>query len=328
MRHAIKWVAKYGDEFVAIVLALAVAGLASTDVISGSTIAINTVLLVLAAITASNLRDRFRSREMHRELVTQLQKRAAQLEESNNVQTAELRRALDAGAQVRILTGNQITLAHASAREDTSVWAFRGGTGTYLRAVTLPECVARARMGRRRLEVRIEILDPRSTQLCSRYAGFRDTLKPHHPDGVGELWTAERTRKESYATILAACWYHQHYEPLDIAVGLSNRMTTFRWDLSSQAVILTQEDPSGQALLFTSDKAYYRYWEIELRNSFQQTDPVRIAAGDSVELGEEPSIEDARELFKALGLPLPGTYSEREVAEIVTKAIRARNPYE
>lgn len=304
MRGAIVWIAKYGDELAAIVLALAVAALAWSDAVG--TVAVgNTILLVLAAITTSNLRDRFHGRTLHKELLTKL----------------------DAEAQVRVLTGSQLADALAAARDGTVVWLFRGGTGTYLRAVTLPECVRTARLNRRRLEVKIQIIDPTDAAVCGRYARFRNTLAPH-PDGTGEIWTMDRTRKEAYATILAACWHRQRYDLLEIAVGLSTTMSTFRWDLSSNAVILTQEDAAGQALLFNSGKIYYDYWDIELRNSFGQARAVPIQEASDMPLSDEPSVDEVIALFELLGLALPGSYEPRDVSDIVAKAIQARNPYE
>ncbi|HEV2345824.1 MAG TPA: hypothetical protein VGS97_17125 [Actinocrinis sp.] len=310
MRAVMRWIARFGDELVALVLALAVVGLAWADVVGSAAVA-NTVLLVLAAITTANLRDRFRARAAHEELLQQLEQRAGELASS-----------LTSGTHVRVLTGTQIATEHAVARKGTVLWHFRGGTGTYLRAVTLPECITAARSNRRRLEVRIQILDPANEELCGRYARFRTTLAIR-PDGVGEPWTLDRTRKEAYATILAACWHRQRYDLLDIAVGLSNTMTTFRWDQSSTAVILTQENPDGQALLFARDKPYYGYWDVELRSSFDQSRHVPIE--NDVPLSDEPSVDEVTALFAALGMPLP--YSGRDVSDIVFKALRARNPY-
>ena len=60
----------------------------------------------------------------------------------------------------------------AQAREDTTHCTFRGGTGTYTRAKTLPECVAKARerVSRRGLDIRLLILDPLNVPLCEMYA--------------------------------------------------------------------------------------------------------------------------------------------------------------
>ncbi|MEZ0071761.1 hypothetical protein [Planotetraspora sp. GP83] len=91
--------------------------------------------------------------------------------------------------------------------------------------------------------------------LREAYAHYRRSLSDR-PDGRGELWTTERARKESFATVLATFWYRQRYGLLDIGVGLSATMTTFRWDLSSHAVIITVEDPN-RALTALSGTFYY-----------------------------------------------------------------------
>ena len=94
----------------------------------------------------------------------------------------------------------------------------------------------------------VEIIDPTDESVCETYTRFRRSLSTR-PDGTGEPWTLDRTRKEAFATILAACWYHQRYTFLRIEVALSQVMSTFRWDVSSHWVIMTQEDPAAPAML-------------------------------------------------------------------------------
>ena len=303
LRARFGWIAKYGDELVAILLIVVMVVLAWADVV-GQTDISNTILLVLAVMTAGLLRDRFTARTMHRSMVS----------------------ILNGAAEIRVLTGAQVGAELAAARDGTTVWRFRGGTGTYLRAVTLPELVRSARQNRRTLDVKIEIIDPSDQELCARYANFRNTLQTH-AGADGEEWTVERTRKEAYSTILAAYWYKQRYALLTIAVGISSRMTTFRWDMSDRAVIVTQEDPAGQALVFAADKTYFRYWDVELGYSFAQARPVPIGA-PTLALSAEPSVEDVVEVFKALDFPLPQSFGEHDVADIIARALQARNPYE
>lgn len=301
MRALIRWVAKFGDETVAIALTLTLFVLGWADVV-GATVIDNVILLVLAVMTAGNLRDRFAARSMHQKLFAELA----------------------GAAEIRILTGSQVTTELRAARHDTEFWHFRGGTGTYLRAVTLPQCVAGARERRRSIAMRIEILDPTDAAVCARYAGFRSSVPSIGPVD-DEPWTVERTRKEAYATILAAYWFRQHNELLSVEVGLSSKMTTFRWDMSSSAVIQTQESAAGQALLFSHGKTYYQYWRMELERSFAQAKPVPIGSADAVQIGEEPSVDEVTELFEALGVPLPSGFGPREVSEIVVKALDAPN---
>lgn len=117
---------------------------------------------------------------------------------------------LSSGDSVKSLNGAAITRLLAEARKDSDLWLFKGGTGTYIRAVTLPECVERAIHTRRRMRFLLELLDPTNEALCAAYTQLHRSLSS---DGAEEKgWTALDTRKDVYATILAACWYQQRNE--------------------------------------------------------------------------------------------------------------------
>jgi hypothetical protein len=203
---------------------------------------------------------------------------------------------------------------------------FKGGTGTYLRAVTMKACVDAARRAQRPVRMQVEIIDPTNEQLCHLYAQYRSSLAPG-PDRTGETWTLDRTRKESFATILAACWYRQRFTFLKIEVGLSKVMTTFRWDLSSHWVVITQEDPAAPSMLFEKGRPLYRGYSRELVASFEQARPVEIARVKELQLSEEPSVEETRKLFELLELNLPVTFTDRDIVDLIRRAIRPKNPY-
>lgn len=296
MARALAWLRNNIDGLVALVLALVVGVLAVLDLVDVDKVNA-VVLLVLGLLATTLLRDRHLSAQAVRD-----------------------------ASSVQLLYGPEIGHAHTSARRDTEQWIFKGGTGTYIRAVTLPECVANARREQRPLRVQVEILDPTDEQLCETYAQFRTSLTPE-ADRTGEVWTTDRTRRESFATVLAACWHRQRYTFLTIDVGLSRVMTTFRWDLSSSRVIVTQDNPNTPALSFERDKPYYRDLSRELVASFKQTKQVPLSRCEQLPLSEEPSVDQARRLFDALGLPLPATYTDRDIADIVRRALKPRNPY-
>jgi hypothetical protein len=223
---------------------------------------------------------------------------------------------------VRILNRDEFRHERQEAHKHSSVWMFKGGTGTYLRAVTLPECVQNADRERRALRVQVEIIDPTNRALCEYYASLRQS----RPDGTGEPWTPGRTRNEAYATILAASWYQQRYTILRIEVALSATVPTFRWDLSSTCVFMTQEDPSPH-LMFEEPSPHYNFCTRELDSSFRQARHVPLELARKVHLREEPTAEEARCLFQELGMPLAESVGDDEVAEIVRRALHARNPY-
>jgi hypothetical protein len=291
-----QWLRRNADGVLALLIAVTVGVLMVFDVLNANDLN-PAILLVLALLAATLLKDR----------------------------ESALKTLADAAA-VRQLSGAEVGHEHAEARRQTEQWMFKGGTGTYLRAVTLPECVERARRERRPLRMQLEIIDPTDEAVCTAYAQFRSSLVPG-PDGTGEAWTYDRTRKEAFATILAACWYRQRFPFLTIEVGLSKVMSTFRWDLSSRAVIMTQDDPSGPALMFERGKPYYRAYSQELVTSFKQARTVHIDKASALHLGDEPTVEETRKLFTQLELELPASFDDHDVDDVIAKALRAKNPY-
>jgi hypothetical protein len=223
---------------------------------------------------------------------------------------------------VRILNRDEIRQEHEQARQQTSFWVFKGGTGTYLRAVTLPRCIENAHREHRPLRVQVEIIDPTNQAVCEYYA----SLLHARPDGIAEPWTPQRTRNESYATILAASWYQQRHTILRVEVALSATVPSFRWDLTSTCVLITQEDFQPN-LMFKPPSPHYNLWTRELDSSFWQARRVPLERAKTVHLADEPTAEQTRRLFEALGMPLPELTSDDEVNEIVRKALHARNPY-
>ncbi|MGH3900056.1 MAG: hypothetical protein ACRDTA_17810, partial [Pseudonocardiaceae bacterium] len=169
-----RWLRANADGVVALLVAATVGVLAVLDVLGAETINA-AILLVLALLAVTLLKDR---------------------------QSAS--KALADTFAVRQLNAVEVGQEHAEARRHTEQWVFKGGTGTYLRAVTLRECIEHARRQGRPLRMQLEVIDPTDDALCTEYAQFRSSLAPG-PDGTGETWTFERTRKESFATVLAAC---------------------------------------------------------------------------------------------------------------------------
>lgn len=298
MGRVLIWLRNNIDGLVALVLAVIFGVISLIDIGLFDSDLINAViLLVLGLLATTLLRDRHLS--------------AKAIRDSNFV---------------HLLYGPEIGHAHTLARRGTEQWLFKGGTGTYLRAVTLRECVENARREQRPLRIQVEVLDPTNELVCKTYAQFRSSLVPE-ADRTGELWTTERTRKEAFATVLAACWYRQRFTFLTIDVGLSTVMTTFRWDLSSSCVIVTQDNPNTPALMFERDKPYYRDFNRELVASFKQARQVPLSRSEELALADEPSVDQARALFDLLGLALPASYTDRDVADVVRRALQPRNPY-
>jgi len=328
MGRFIAWAGANLDGFIALLLAMIVAGLGLSNTVEPEVVN-SATLLILALLAEAVLRDRWRRGPIEQDTRVALTGLPQRLDKISELEKAvqETRGMLDDMSMVRVLRGAEVREALKAARHHTDRWMFKGGTGTYTRAVTLPECVANSRRYARQLSVRLEILDPSNEELCEQYAQFRHTLADA-PDPTGELWTVDRTRKEAYATVLAACLYRRRYRLLDIEVRLSSAMTTFRWDLSSDSVVITQEDFNAPAMVVPRGTFFYDRWYTELQTSADQAYRVPIERVADLQWADEPSIEDARRIFARLDLELPSTFEDRAVGEIVQKAINARNPYE
>jgi hypothetical protein len=306
VEQAVVWAVRNLDGVIGIGIAVVVGLLdifsnkVAPDVVSGAT------LLVLASLTYASLAERKR--------------RVTDMREA----TSGARRAIEDLTMVRSLSGPEVEQALHNARQDTDRWTFRGGTGTYLRAVTLPECVREAQGQRRSLTVKVDIVNPADERVCTAYARFRRTFA-HRLDSSGGRWTVERTRKEAYATVLAACWYRQRLDTLDIDVHLSSTVSALRYDLSSSCLIITQDDPRRVNLYVERGRVLYDYYVTELHMYREQA--VKLSLRDAPLLSDEPTVDEVRRLFDTLGLALPVTFTDRYVSEIVDKALHAENPY-
>ncbi|HYS38958.1 MAG TPA: hypothetical protein VEO01_25365 [Pseudonocardiaceae bacterium] len=333
MKALLKWLVANADAVIALVIAVfaAVAGLGGF--VSG-TVVNSAVLVTLAALALSILRDHWRQESTEPEIKNMLARAASalqavpsQLDSLNDLRhvVTGARQAVEESSMIRVLIGPEISSALQSARRRANLWVFKGGTATFLRAVTLPECVNFARQDRRSLNFQIEILDPLEPGLCERYASyFRSVV-----DGPNEderAWTPVGTQHELYATILASCWWQQRYRLLKINIGLSKTMTTFRWDLTSESLIITERGPRFPAMLIESGRFYYDYWRSELDVSFTQARRVEIDLAPL--LSELPTVAEVRDLFSAVGVDVPENYTDKDIQEIIGKAIDAENPYE
>jgi len=327
----VAWLSKYADSGLALILALGVGILALAD-IAGTNDINGAILLTLGLVASSSLRNRAREEAMDNQLHDVLEKTAemltrlpARLEELEHT-VESTKRLLNENSYIRVLHGAEVGQALEEARRNTDRWAFKGGTGTFLRAVTLRECVHAARRKKHTIHMQVEIIDPANEKVCEDYAQFRRSLSDQ-PDSTGEIWTVERTRKEAYATVLAACWYWQRFSFLTIEVGLSSVMTTFRMDMTPQRLIITQEDPQFPAMMLEPGRYYYEFYSRELMASLRQSRQVPINQLDRAALSDEPTVDEARKLFAELDLPIPRSFTDRDVADIIGRALQAKNPY-
>ncbi|HET6502936.1 MAG TPA: hypothetical protein VFG87_19455 [Amycolatopsis sp.] len=320
MRQFASWVKDNAESAIALGLAVVISFLGIFDLVPSDLIA-KVIPLTLGVVAFAMLRERWRQETSNADLHTSIATAHTALDES-------IKETLAGLSAVRIASGVEATEALARARADTDRWIFKGGTGTHTRVVTLPSCLKVADEQGRTFRVQMEILDPTDFDLCRRYAQLYRSLAEDANDDARN-WTGKGTQIESYATILTGCWYKQKLDHLlDIEIGLSSTLSTFRWDLSSSCLIVTQRGPQFPAMIVEKGRPYYNSWDIELRTSFGESRKVGLdKALRGIDLGEAPSVALVRTMFDQAELTLPNDYDEADVAEIIRKALNDTNPF-
>ncbi len=335
MAKLLTWAGKNVDGAVALLLALGVAVLGLLNVVDQFMVE-SATLLILALLAEVVVRERWqRGRVEHEirdglaETTAVLRSLRAPLDElaGTGQVVTEARAALAKLSMVQVLNGTDVREALTGAWSDTDRWHFKGGTGGYLRKATLPECLESSRRRKSRLNVRLELVDPTDEATCRRYAASHNTLWTDGPADIGDRWTEESVRKQSFATILAVCWFKQRYGLLDMDLRLSTVNTTFRWDMSARWIMITEGDPTAPALLVEKGTFYYDRWSTELTVSLEQARRVPIESDQLVPLGDHPTVDETRRLFDGIRTPLPRSFSDRDVMDIVRMSFERRTTY-
>lgn len=332
MTRFTQWLTNNIDAVLALVGALVIFALSIFDVgdLAGPDVVQNSTLVVLALLSGVLLRDRFQEAKTRDELARRI---ATVAESVDQVPTKvegliaaepvlhDLRTALQEATLVRVVSGPGRRQLIDEAIRDTDRWVFRGGTGATLTRTVLPQCVDHARRESRPLHVRIEVLDPLNLGVCESYARLAQSLPATAAD-LGTAWTADRTRREIFATVLAVCWHRQRYGLLNVELGLSATATTLQWEVCGPWASVASADPETPALLAPRGSPFYDRWAADLQNSLDQAQRLPLEAARNLRLANEPTIEDVRRLFTVLGVPLPGAWDERSIADVIALAVR------
>jgi hypothetical protein len=99
------------------------------------------------------------------------------------------------------------------------------------------------------------------------------------PGAASEEWSTDRVRVEAYATIIAAIWYANH-AGLRIHVALSHAMSSIRYDLSDEFVMITNESGRARALCVHNAGhagGFFQSVHFELRTSHEQAKQLDIS---------------------------------------------------
>lgn len=145
-------------------------------------------------------------------------------------------------------------------------------TGRHFRAVILPLLAATA--ARKRIPIRVEIilLDFRDQVVCKKYASFR-----REASFDKQLWSLEYVQTEVIATILRAIEVSKASSTfIDIDLYLSKRLSTFRIEGTSDAIIVTREDPTDNAARYRRSDPHFGAFLKEFSWIREEADPISV----------------------------------------------------
>jgi hypothetical protein len=222
-------------------------------------------------------------------------------------------------ANMSSIEPKEISMLLAAAIQPTEKWWFRGGTGRFLRAVTLPKMAELTRNSSSTRELHVQLIDPTELGVCQEYAAYRSGL--HSASSDKEQWTQERVRKEIYATLLSLFLKAKEYPLLRIQITLLRSFSSFRLDLSSKYVILTKEDPQAPGVRCDNGSYFYSAYTDDLVLTAKQGRPIAVKPFNS-----DLSVESVRHHFAELQLVGDGIEDELLLSVLETTKV-ARNPY-
>jgi hypothetical protein len=224
-------------------------------------------------------------------------------------------------AKIEVVEPRSIGPLLRDAMTKTDLWWFKGASGRYLRAQTLPSIAVHARESGVSKEIIALLIDPANDRLCEQYATYRRSLRSASQD---KQWTSLRVKKEVYATILAVI-RHQHDEPLlRISLALTNHFSSFRIDLSSPYAIITREDALAPAVKCDKGTYYYDSYADDILLSQQQAR--RLAQPTTIPSFTAQSADLVRTMLKDLGLPAEDL-NDTDLINIIAASGDRKNPY-
>lgn len=176
--------------------------------------------------------------------------------------------------------------------EEASEYRIFVRTGRHFRADVLPILLDQARLRRSSIRVEVILLDFRDDAVCRKYSDFRRSTVTDQP-----YWNVDYVKREIAATIVALGLAVQaHPGLIDVDLYLSARLSTFRIEGSSNAILITREDPKDPASRYLDTHRDFSAYQTELRwiredaykvNKNGNLPPTLVAMfGQSTELSE------------------------------------------
>lgn len=143
-------------------------------------------------------------------------------------------------------------------------------TGRHFRAETLPVLLKTARESRRPIQIDVVLLNPRNHQICEKYAQYRMSASFDK-----KSWSTQYVKSEIMATILTLIdAAHSNQGLVNINLFLSDRLSIFRIEGSSNEILITREDPKDTAYQYKRSDHHHAAFSMEFAWIRNQAFPV------------------------------------------------------
>jgi hypothetical protein len=316
------------EQLIVLSLAATLSILGATDIVTDTKTLLSATLATLAVLGFSLFKQSIRHNADEQQIV-ELARSADTIKRSIGDIEQTLTVSSAVGELTTMATKRQ---AFESAIRTADMWQFRGGTGSFARAWTLPLMAARARENSTgtHWRIQLQILDPQNINRCLQYAQYRAKLSRESDGTLQIAWTTEYVQMGCLATIFAAHWYQQH-EFLTIEMRLRSEFSTLRHDISPDSVIITNEDSQFPALHIRRSgdaSALYHAYRADFDLSFTSHKPTMKTKSDIRLPADKDRITEDHvfQVLRDVGITEP-VLNGLSIATIRELAVNPRNPY-
>ena len=194
-----------------------------------------------------------------------------------------------------------------------SKYMFWGRSGGYFRACPLLKLDEQARENKHRIKIEVLLPDPGEACLVESY---RDILK-----SFGEDMGKDSLLMHVLATCMACAILASNNMYLEISIHLSRFLPAFRFDLSDNGAILTQDDPDKSALYFESGSEFYEMFRNTMINERNISRKIKWCKNmfDGLKLEEKSCHEATLKAFKIDLQDADVGKIQSEVARLITE---------
>lgn len=194
----------------------------------------------------------------------------------------------------------------------TNEWEYLGHTGRYVRNRIFPIIEQYSLQNNISANVRIMILDPRNDELCDMYAQYRNRSRSSQL--FKEDWNKQKVKEELIATVAKTVILNCKNNNVRCEIRFRNFLSQFRFDVSMDQIMVTQEDPQEPAFSYPRGSRFFHYYKRENQLIWDQAPQFDIKtimpnsdqSNDQLEqilahfLGGTESLETARRALKLL----------------------------